>query len=53
LRSIELYITVKFGSEGLDLLKEIEKVEDIEKLEHIMELIIRTESLEEVKKILP
>jgi hypothetical protein len=44
---------VKFGSEGLDLLKEIEKVEDIEKLEHIMELIIRTESLEEVKKILP
>jgi hypothetical protein len=52
LRGIELYITVKFGSEGVDLLDKIRKTEETEKLERVMELIIRTESLEEVKKIL-
>ena len=52
LRGIELYITVKFGSEGVDLLKDIEKIEEIVKLEQIMEFIIRAESIGEVKKIL-
>jgi hypothetical protein len=32
--------------------KEIEKIKEIEKLDQIMEFIIRAESLEEVKKIL-
>ena len=52
LRAIELNLIVKFGSKGLDLLKEIQKIEEIEKLDHIMESIIKRDSLEDVKKTL-
>jgi hypothetical protein len=43
---------MKFGNEGVDLLNKIRKIEKIEKLEHVMESIIKADSLEEVKKIL-
>jgi hypothetical protein len=46
-----VYITVKFGSEGINLLKKIEKIEVIQMLEHVMESIIHADSLEKVKKI--
>jgi hypothetical protein len=52
LRGIELYITVKFGSEGINLLKKIEKIEEIQMVEHVMESIIQADFLEKVKKIL-
>jgi hypothetical protein len=40
------------AAKGLIYYKEIEKIKEIEKLDQIMEFIIRAESLEEVKKIL-
>ncbi|HLC15687.1 MAG TPA: hypothetical protein VJL89_05620 [Thermodesulfovibrionia bacterium] len=52
LRSIQLNLTIRFGSESLAFMKLIEKIKDIERLQNILEHIIKADTIEEVKGLL-